>query len=69
MKINAKLYVCVFLTPIFRRFRIARPVISNMLGHADPNSLDYYLFADMIHLRECALSIADFPVSEEVFRV
>lgn len=48
---------------------IARPVISNMLGHADPNSLDYYLFADMIHLRECALSIADFPVSEEVFRV
>jgi integrase len=48
---------------------IARPVISNTLGHANPNSLDYYLFADMIHLRECALSIADFPVSEEVFRV
>ena len=48
---------------------IARPVISSMLGHVNPNSLDYYLFADMMHLRECALSIADFPVSEEVFGV
>lgn len=48
---------------------IARPVISNTLGHADPNSLDYYLFADMTHLRECALSITDFPVSEEVFLI
>lgn len=48
---------------------IARPVISDMLGHADPNSLDYYLFADMAHLRECALDITDFPVREEVFHV
>lgn len=48
---------------------IARPVISDMLGHADPNSLDYYLFADMTHLRECALDITDFPVREEVFHI
>lgn len=47
---------------------IARLVISNTLGHIDPNSLDYYLFADMKHLRECALSITDFPVREEVFQ-
>jgi len=48
---------------------IARPVISDILGHADPNSLDYYLFADMTHLRECALSITDFPVNEEVLQI
>lgn len=46
---------------------ISRPVISDTLGHADPNSLDCYLFADMTHLRECALSISRFPVSGEVF--
>ena len=40
-----------------------------ILGHADPNSLNYYLFADMTHLRECALSITDFLVNEEVFQV
>lgn len=48
---------------------IPRPVISDILGHADPNSLNYYLFADMTHLRECALSITDFPVNEEVFQI
>jgi site-specific recombinase XerD len=48
---------------------IARQVISDTLGHANPNSLDYYLFADITHLRECALSITDFPVNEEVFQI
>lgn len=48
---------------------ISRPVISAILGHSDPNSLDYYLFADMTHLRECALSITDFPINEEVFQL
>jgi integrase len=48
---------------------IARPIISDILGHSDPNSLDYYLFADMVHLRECALSIENFPINEEVFRL
>ena len=46
---------------------IPRPVISQTLGHADPQSLDSYLHADLPHLKECALSIAAFPVSEEVF--
>lgn len=45
----------------------SRPVISETLGHADPDSLDYYLFSDIIHLRECALSIEKFPVGKEVF--
>lgn len=46
---------------------IARPVISGILGHGDPASLDSYLAADMEHLKKCALSIEDFPVKEEVF--
>lgn len=44
-----------------------RPVISATLGHSDPNSLDRYLFADIGHLRECSLSIEDFPVRKGVF--
>lgn len=46
---------------------IARPVISETLGHTDPKSLDAYLSADIQHLREYALSIEPFPVSGEVF--
>lgn len=46
---------------------VARPVISETLGHTAPNSLDCYLSADIRHLRECALGIEAFPVSEEVF--
>ena len=45
---------------------IARPVISETLGHTAPKSLDCYLSADIQHLREYALSIKPFPVSEEV---
>lgn len=48
---------------------VARPVASAVLGHDDPNSLDYYLFADVVHLRECALDIGSFPVREGVFDV
>ncbi len=45
---------------------IARPVISETLGHTAPKSLDCYLSADIQHLREYALSIEPFPVSGEV---
>ena len=48
---------------------IPRPVASAALGHEDPSSLDYYTFADIKHLRECALSIARFPVRKGVFEV
>jgi integrase len=48
---------------------IPQPVISEALGHETPSSLDYYLAADMVHLRECALSIKDFPVTEEVLHI
>lgn len=43
------------------------PVISSILGHRDPMSLNPYLDADIEHLRECALSIEQFPVAEEAF--
>jgi len=43
------------------------PVISSILGHTDPRSLNPYLDADIKHLRECALSIEQFPVAEEAF--
>ena len=48
---------------------IAHPVISDTLDHTTPASLDYYLSADIVHLRECALSIERFPVNEEVFQI
>lgn len=45
---------------------IPRPVISATLGHSDPGSLDRYLSVDIRHLRECSLSIEDFPVRKGV---
>jgi len=47
---------------------IPAPVISSTLGHSDPDSLNHYLSADISHLRECAIGIREFPVSEEVFQ-
>ena len=42
-------------------------VVSHTLGHSSPKSLDPYLYADKVHLRQCALSISDYPLAEEVF--
>jgi integrase len=46
---------------------IPQPVISCTLGHTAPDSLEPYLRADFIHLKECALDISGFPVAGEVF--
>ncbi len=46
---------------------IPQPVISRTLGHTAPDSLEPYLRADFIHLKECALDISGFPVAGEVF--
>jgi len=46
---------------------VARPVISNVIGHTSPNSLDAYLSADFPHLKNCAISIEQYPVADEVF--
>jgi len=46
---------------------VPQAVISGALGHTVPESVEIYLSADLVHLKECALSIARFPVSEGVF--
>jgi hypothetical protein len=46
---------------------VPAPVVSRILGHESPASLDSYLSADVAHLRECALSVERFPVAEGVF--
>ena len=46
---------------------IPQPVISKSMGHTDPVSVETYLYADFAHLKECALSIENYPVPEEVF--
>ena len=55
------------LATTFSRQDIPHPVISATLGHVDPDSLDHYLFADITHLRACAISIERYPIGKEVF--
>lgn len=45
---------------------IPSPVISATLGHSSPKSLDAYLYADMEHLKECALGLGKYPMAKEV---
>lgn len=44
-------------------------VISDILGHLSPESLNPYIDTDIKHLRECGLSIDKYPVGKEVFEV
>lgn len=46
---------------------IPQPVISSVMGHSSPSSLNPYLSADFLHLKKCALSIELFPIRKEVF--
>lgn len=41
---------------------IPTPIISSTLGHTSPQSLETYLSTDFVHLKECALSVEDYPV-------
>lgn len=41
---------------------IPAPVISAILGHLSPHSLDTYVNTDFVHLKECALSVEMFPI-------
>lgn len=45
---------------------IPQPIISQILGHTSPVSVQPYLSADMKHLRDCSLSIEDYPLCWEV---
>lgn len=44
-------------------------IISDILGHQSPESLNPYIGTDIKHLRECGLSIAKYPVGKEVFEL
>jgi integrase len=46
---------------------VAQPIISKITEHASTKSLKAYLSADFVHLKECALSIEQFPMRTEVF--
>jgi integrase len=46
---------------------IPQPIISSTLGHTAPNSLETYLYADMAHLKECALDVTQYAIAEGVF--
>ncbi len=46
---------------------VTLPVISETLGHSSPASINAYLGADMKHLKECSLSIEEFPIRKGVF--
>jgi len=48
---------------------VSRPVISSLIGHASPESLDTYLSADFPHLKECAMSVERFPMAQEVLEI
>lgn len=48
---------------------VQQPVITQTLGHTAPDSLEPYLRADFVHLKECAISVELFPLAEEVLSV
>lgn len=39
---------------------VPQPVITQTLGHSSPLSLEPYLHADLVHLKECSLSVEKF---------
>jgi len=41
-------------------------IISDILGHLSPKSINPYIDTDLEHLRECGLSIEMFPLGKEV---
>ncbi|WP_430817907.1 tyrosine-type recombinase/integrase [Carboxylicivirga sp. RSCT41] len=62
---------------LFRRYLASKvlengvqpKIISDILGHQSPESLNPYIYTDIKHLRECGLSIEKYPVGKEVFQV
>ena len=45
---------------------VPRPIISKVAGHVSPESIDVYLSADFKNLKECALSVEQFPIPKGV---
>ena len=49
------------------RSGVLQPVVTETLGHSDPESLKHYLESDIQGLRKCTLSIKRFPIKKEIF--
>ena len=47
---------------------VSAVVISRVLGHSSPESTKAYLNADFVHLKECSLSIGEFPLRRGVLK-
>lgn len=47
----------------------AHIAISSVLGHSSAASIQPYLNTDFSHLKECALSLGNYPVSEEAYSI
>ena len=62
---------------LFRRYLASKilengvqpKIISDILGHLSPESLNPYIDTDIKHMRECGISIEKYPVGKEVFEV
>lgn len=48
---------------------VQAPIITEILGHDSPVSLETYLATDLARLKECALSIEGYPTGKEVFDI
>ncbi len=44
-------------------------VVSSIVGHSSPESLKPYVDADIEHLRECSISVAEYPVANKLFDI
>lgn len=44
-------------------------IVSSIVGHRSPESIKPYADADIEHLRECSLSVAEYPVSDKLFEL
>lgn len=48
---------------------IACDIVSSIVGHSSPESIKPYVDADIEHLRECSISVTEYPVSNELFEI
>ena len=47
---------------------VSTTIISDILGHLSPLSINPYIDTDIEHLRSCGLDIDEFPLGEDIFK-
>jgi integrase len=48
---------------------VSQPIISSILGHLLPESINHYIDSDIEHLRELALDISNYPVNPQLLKL